>query len=91
MRVTPFVKPSAILTQVTWGTLGFTELHYRAANSRYMAGQENPDCADVSRAGPNGARHVRRASRRLALGAPAAPGVVGWGRARDDPDARHPG
>lgn len=48
VRVAPIVKPSAIRTQVTWGTLGFTELHYRAANSRYMAGQENPDCA-VSR------------------------------------------
>jgi hypothetical protein len=55
VRVAPMVKPSAIRTQVTWGTLGFTELHYRAANSRYMAGQENPDCA-VSRPpdGPHG-------------------------------------
>ena len=49
------VKPSAILTQVTWGTLGFRELHYRAANSRYMAGRENPSCA-ISRPpeGPHG-------------------------------------
>jgi hypothetical protein len=56
VRVAPIVKPSAIRTQVTWGTLGFTDLHYRAANSRYMAGQENPDCA-VSRPpdGPHGA------------------------------------
>jgi hypothetical protein len=55
VRIAPFVKPSAILTQVTWGTLGFKELHYRGANSRYMAGQENPDCA-VSRPpeGPHG-------------------------------------
>jgi hypothetical protein len=45
VRVTPFIKPSAILTLVTWGTLGFRELHYRAANSRYLAGRENPDCA----------------------------------------------
>ena len=45
VRVTPYVKPSAILTLVTWGTLGFGELHYRAANSRYLAGRENPDCA----------------------------------------------
>jgi hypothetical protein len=48
VRISPVVKPSAILTQVTWGTLGFKELHYRAANSRYLAGRENPDCA-VSR------------------------------------------
>jgi hypothetical protein len=55
VRVTPFVKPSAILTLVTWGTLGFRELHYRAANSRYLAGRENPECA-VTRPpeGPHG-------------------------------------
>jgi hypothetical protein len=45
VRISPHVKPSAILTLVTWGTLGFRELHYRAANSRYLAGRENPDCA----------------------------------------------
>lgn len=43
VRVTPFVKPSAILTLVTWGTLGFSELTYRTTNGRYMAGRENPD------------------------------------------------
>jgi len=43
VRVTPFVKPSAILTLVTWGTLGFSELTYRTTNERYMAGRENPD------------------------------------------------
>jgi hypothetical protein len=55
VRISPVVKPSAILTLVTWGTLGFRELHYRGANSRYLAGQENPDCA-VSRPpeGPGG-------------------------------------
>ena len=55
VRVTPHVKASAILTLVTWGTLGFRELHYRAANSRYLAGRENPDCA-VTRPpqGPHG-------------------------------------
>lgn len=42
VRVTPFIKPSAILTLVTWGTLGFRELTYRATNGRYMAGRENP-------------------------------------------------
>ncbi len=45
VRVTPFVKPSAIITLVTWGTLGFRELTYRATNARYMAGRENPDRA----------------------------------------------
>jgi hypothetical protein len=45
VRVTPFVRPSAILTLVTWGQLGFGELSYRAANSHYMAGEENPDWA----------------------------------------------
>lgn len=45
VRLAPYVRASTILTLVTWGSQGFRELHYRAANSRYMAGQENPDCA----------------------------------------------
>ena len=45
VRVTTFVKPSAIVTLVAWGELGFMELHYRAANSRYHAGRDNPDHA----------------------------------------------
>lgn len=45
VRVTPYVKPTAVLTLVTWGQLGFAELSYRAANSRYRAGAENPDWA----------------------------------------------
>lgn len=45
VRVTPFVKPSAIVTLVTWGTLGFRELTYRSTNARYLAGRENPDRA----------------------------------------------
>ncbi|MEI7744725.1 MAG: hypothetical protein WCK58_13370 [Chloroflexota bacterium] len=45
VRVTPYIKPSAKLTLVTWGQLGFEELAYRAANSRYTAGAENPDYA----------------------------------------------
>jgi hypothetical protein len=45
VRISPYVKPSAQLTLVTWGSLGFRELHYRAANSWYMAGEENPDHA----------------------------------------------
>jgi hypothetical protein len=48
VRISPYVKPSAQLTLVTWGNLGFRELHYRAANSWYTAGEENPDTA-VSR------------------------------------------
>lgn len=45
VRVTPVVKPTAVLTLVTWGQLGFSELSYRSANSRYTAGVENPDWA----------------------------------------------
>ncbi len=45
VRVTTFVKATAGLTLVTWGTLGFTEVSYRAANSRYLAGRENRDWA----------------------------------------------
>jgi hypothetical protein len=45
VRISPYVKPSAQLTLVTWGNLGFRELHYRAANSWYTAGEENPDHA----------------------------------------------
>jgi ATP-dependent DNA ligase len=43
VRNSPFVRPSAVLTLVTWGSLGFRELSYRAANSRYLAGSENED------------------------------------------------
>ncbi len=55
VRVSPYVKPSAILTLVTWGSQGFGELHWRAANGRYRAGEENEDCA-VARPpdGPHG-------------------------------------
>lgn len=42
VRVTPFIRPSAVMTLVTWGTLGFRELTHRAANGCYLAGQENP-------------------------------------------------
>jgi len=48
VRISPYVKPSAQLTLVTWRNQGFALLHYRAANSVYLAGQENPDVA-VSR------------------------------------------
>ena len=46
VRVTPFVRPaSAPRTLVTWATLGFTDLSWRAANARYLAGRENPGWA----------------------------------------------
>lgn len=45
VRVTAYVKASAVQTLITWGALGFAELSYRAANSRYLAGRENPDWA----------------------------------------------
>jgi hypothetical protein len=46
VRVTPFVRPaSAPQTLITWATLGFSDLSWRAANSRYLAGRENPGWA----------------------------------------------
>jgi hypothetical protein len=45
VRVSPFVKPSAKLVMVTWGTLGFTTLSWRDVNARYLAGRENPGWA----------------------------------------------
>ena len=44
-RVSTFVRPSAVMTLVSWGMLGFRELSYRASNSRYLAGEVNPDWA----------------------------------------------
>ena len=49
VRLSAFVRPTAVLTLVTWGSLGFKDLSYRAANSHYLPGQENPDWA-VTRA-----------------------------------------
>jgi len=45
VRVGAYVTAASIATHVTWAATGFRELHYRAANSRYLAGQANPDCA----------------------------------------------
>lgn len=45
VRVTPFVRPSNRVTPVTWRSQGFLDLHWRAANSRYLAGRENPGWA----------------------------------------------
>jgi hypothetical protein len=56
VRVTAFVRSSAVATLVTWGGLGFAELSWHGANSRYLPGLENPDWA-VARPpkGPHGA------------------------------------
>ncbi len=47
VRVSAFVRPSAVMTLVSWGSLGFKELSYRASNSRYVAGGVNDDWAIV--------------------------------------------
>jgi hypothetical protein len=45
VRVGAYVTAASVATHVTWSAMGFRELHYRAANSRYRAGEANPDCA----------------------------------------------
>ncbi len=45
VRVTTFVRSTAGVTLAGWGSIGFRELSYRAANSRYLTGRENPDWA----------------------------------------------
>jgi ATP-dependent DNA ligase len=45
VRRSTYVRSSAQLTLITWGSLGFRELSYRSANSRYLAGREQPDWA----------------------------------------------
>jgi hypothetical protein len=47
VRVSAFVRPSAVMTLVSWASLGFDELSYRAANSRYAAGEVNDEWAIV--------------------------------------------
>jgi ATP-dependent DNA ligase len=47
VRLSAFVRPSAVMTLVSWGSLGFKELSYRAANSRYAAGEINDEWAIV--------------------------------------------
>ena len=47
VRVSAFVRPSAMMTLVSWASLGFQELSYRAANSRYVAGEINDGWAIV--------------------------------------------
>ncbi len=43
VRVTPFARPGGSRLAGTWGTLGFEHISWRAANSRYTPGRENPD------------------------------------------------
>ena len=45
VRITPFVRPTAFMTLVGWGAMGFRELSWHSANSRYLAGRENPGWA----------------------------------------------
>lgn len=47
VRITPFVRPPAESFITTWQALGFHELAYKAANSRYLPGDRNEDWATV--------------------------------------------
>ena len=47
VRVSAFVRPSAVMTLASSASLGFDKLSYRAANSRYAAGEENDESAIV--------------------------------------------
>ncbi len=42
VRVTPFTRPAGSRLTNTWGTLGFENVCWRAANGRYTPGKENP-------------------------------------------------
>ena len=58
VRISAIVRPSADPDARTWGALGFRDLSYRAANSRYLAGREQPDWAvagapDTAAGAPN--------------------------------------
>jgi ATP-dependent DNA ligase len=48
VRVSAYVQASSARTVASWGALGFVGLSYRGSNSRYLAGEENPDWALVS-------------------------------------------
>jgi hypothetical protein len=43
VRVTPFARPRGSQLVSTWAALGFEHVFWRAANSRYLPGRENPD------------------------------------------------
>ena len=47
VRVSAYVRSSSTGVLLSWSSLGFTELHYRGSNSRYLAGEENPEWATV--------------------------------------------
>lgn len=47
VRVTAFIHPGGSRMTSTWGTLGFENIFWRAANGRYRPGEENPDWAVV--------------------------------------------
>ena len=48
VRRTAFVRPPVDPWLGTWRSIGFTELAYKAANSRYRPGEPNPDWATVA-------------------------------------------
>ena len=45
VRRTAFVRPPVDAWLGTWRSIGFGELAYKAANSRYRPGEQNPDWA----------------------------------------------
>lgn len=51
VRVTTFTRPGGSRVTITWGTLGFENISWRAANSHYTPGEENPDWAVVATPG----------------------------------------
>jgi hypothetical protein len=48
VRRTPFVRPPVNRWMVAWRGMGFRELAYKAANSRYLPGRPNDDWAAVT-------------------------------------------
>jgi hypothetical protein len=48
VRRTPFIRPPVNRWMVAWRGLGFRELAYKAANSRYVPGRPNDDWAAVT-------------------------------------------
>lgn len=51
VRISAFVQASSANVVASWGSLGFAGLSYRASNSRYLSGEENPDWAVVNESG----------------------------------------
>lgn len=47
VRVSAYVQASSARVVASWAALGFVGLSYRASNSRYLLGEENPDWALV--------------------------------------------